>query len=76
MKAIEKIKGKKINAEILLLCILLVIGSLEVVAEELRIAHDYSVRTAISKTGSKNIFTLNLVKTVERLKYFVGGVQS
>lgn len=76
MKAIEKIKGKKINAEILLLCILLVIGSLEVVAEELRIAHDYSVQTAISKTGSKNIFTLNLVKTVERLKYFVGGVQS
>lgn len=66
---------KKINAEILLLHILLVIGSLEVVAEELRIAHDHSAQTAIYKTGS-NIFTLNLVKTIERLKYFVGGVQS
>lgn len=66
---------QKINAENLLLCILLVIGSLEVAAEELRIAHDYSAQTAISKTGS-NIFTLNLVKTIERLKYFVGGVQS
>jgi len=49
VKAIEKIKGK-INAKILLLCILLLIGSLEVVAEELRIAHDYSAQTAISKT--------------------------
>lgn len=65
---------ERINAEILHLCILLVIGSLEVVAEELRIAHDYSAQTAISKTGS-NIFTLNLVKTDERLKHFVGGVQ-
>lgn len=72
-KLLRKSK-ERINAEILHLCILLVIGSL-VVAEELRIAHDYSVQTAISKTGS-NIFTLNLVKTVERLKYFVGGVQS
>lgn len=74
MKAIEKIKGK-INAKILLLCILLVIGSLEVVAEELRIAHDYSAQTAISKTRN-NIFTLNLVKAIETLKCFVGGLQS
>jgi len=49
LKAIEKIKGK-INAKILLLCILLVIGSLEVVAEELRIAQDYSAQTAICET--------------------------
>lgn len=65
---------KKIDAKILLLCILLVIGSLEV-AEELRIAHDYSAQTAISKTWN-NIFTLNLVKTVEKLKYFVVGLES
>lgn len=74
LKAIEKIKGK-INAKILLLCILLVIGSLEVVAEELRIAQDYSVQTAICETWN-NIFTLNLGKTFEMLKYFVGGLQS
>lgn len=36
--------------KILLLCILLVIESLEVVAEELRNAHDYSAQTAIPKT--------------------------
>lgn len=70
-----KNREKKINAKILLLCILLVIESLEVVVEKLRNAHDYSAQTAIPKTWN-NIFTLNLVKTVEILKYYVGGLQS
>lgn len=44
-------------------------------SKKLRIAHDYSAETAISKTGS-NVFTLNLEETLERRKYFVGGAQS